>query len=657
MPVVMVSLTLAVTVESFYTVQDSFVSNLAFVLGIPPWRIAVTDIVAGSVTATFEIAPSPVVQFSVSTFNAIEGASSVSVTVLRSTNVHGNLTLGVFTKGSLSNSSWYSMLNANITFLSQETQVTFEVPLFLDTSPGATPTSSFSLGLKNASGGTLGPISSASVFMYNTHLPTPSPPSLRSVSASTAVLTWVPSVVLPWTVPVLSPVHSTPSISDVEAGVRSWLLQVRRVYGNGTVGNWTLAATVPVTPAPSTPSQEEQATVSNLPSFSGFQFRLAAANGATGQSSWSSASGVVTTLPLCSDGARQGDEGCDDSNLVDGDGCSYLCAVELGWACTRGGDAGAPDQCTEGCGNGFVSTSEGCDDGGTVDGDGCSGACTVEAGWLCSRPSVNSSAPASVCRTTCGDGVVAGTEGCDAGPLQGTAAAPAGTLGCAPNCTVAGGYSCTTVSGGSVCSRCGNGVRERGEGCEDGATLSGDGCSDTCSQELGWTCSPSATNLLLVCSCGGVCGIHCPTFCFVLFCCMLPLLLGHIVCLTCRFVSSCATRDMATGYLCRRSTLSGSSGDYGCAAGLLPPLLGGSCCTRLASHGVPHPSAKLLQPQYWCDLLGVGRGVCGYHRGRCCRPEWNSFRFHHYCGACVVDDSGPESAIPTEGRKVHVCHV
>jgi hypothetical protein len=60
----MVTLSLAVSVENFYTVQDTFVSNLAFVLGIPPWRIRVTDVVPGSVLATFELSPSPVLQFS-----------------------------------------------------------------------------------------------------------------------------------------------------------------------------------------------------------------------------------------------------------------------------------------------------------------------------------------------------------------------------------------------------------------------------------------------------------------------------------------------------------------------------------------------------------------------------------------------------------------
>lgn len=29
----------------------------------------------------------------------------------------------------------------------------------------------------------------------------------------------------------------------------------------------------------------------------------------------------------------RGSYGCDDGNLIDGDGCSSTCAVELGWEC------------------------------------------------------------------------------------------------------------------------------------------------------------------------------------------------------------------------------------------------------------------------------------------------------------------------------------
>ena len=130
-----------------------------------------------------------------------------------------------------------------------------------------------------------------------------------------------------------------------------------------------------------------------------------------------------------------------------------------------------------------------------MDGDGCSSSCSVERGWLCSRPSVNSSAPSSVCTTTCGDGVRAGAEACDSGSAQGTAAAAAGEMGCDASCAVIAGYTCkSSAAGKSICSMCGNGVREAAELCDDGNTVSGDGCAQQCVVEAGWACAASQSD-------------------------------------------------------------------------------------------------------------------------------------------------------------------
>ena len=64
-------------------------------------------------------------------------------------------------------------------------------------------------------------------------------------------------------------------------------------------------------------------------------------------------------LSVCGDGAIEGEEQCDDGNLVNGDSCSNLCT-------------------TEACGNGYIDASEQCDDGNTMHGDGCSESCTIE---------------------------------------------------------------------------------------------------------------------------------------------------------------------------------------------------------------------------------------------------------------------------------------
>lgn len=80
---------------------------------------------------------------------------------------------------------------------------------------------------------------------------------------------------------------------------------------------------------------------------------------------------------------------CDDGNGVNGDGCTSVCLVELGWTCVHGAGIGSYSTCTSICGDGWIVGAEGCDDKNTVSGDGCSSACVVENGWVCySAPSI-----------------------------------------------------------------------------------------------------------------------------------------------------------------------------------------------------------------------------------------------------------------------------
>jgi cysteine-rich repeat protein len=94
---------------------------------------------------------------------------------------------------------------------------------------------------------------------------------------------------------------------------------------------------------------------------------------------------------LCGNGALDGGEECDDSNVVDSDGCSSTCAREFcgdGVVNNAGAEACEPpgtDVCTASCsirtptcGDGSVDLGEGCDDGNTIGGDGCSADCTFE---------------------------------------------------------------------------------------------------------------------------------------------------------------------------------------------------------------------------------------------------------------------------------------
>ena len=64
----------------------------------------------------------------------------------------------------------------------------------------------------------------------------------------------------------------------------------------------------------------------------------------------------------CGNDVEETGEGCDDGNLVDGDGCSSICQQE---------------QLAE-CGNDVEEAPEECDDGGRENGDGCDENCLVE---------------------------------------------------------------------------------------------------------------------------------------------------------------------------------------------------------------------------------------------------------------------------------------
>lgn len=118
-------------------------------------------------------------------------------------------------------------------------------------------------------------------------------------------------------------------------------------------------------------------------------------------------------------------EQCDDSNLLNADGCNDTCQNEI-------------------CGDGSVNNNgaEQCDDGNRVDGDSCNSACQNEI---------------------CGDGVVnnGGVEQCDDGNTE-------SGDGCQANCLLP---------------VCGDNVLDDGEVCDDGNTDSGDGCNDVCIPE------------------------------------------------------------------------------------------------------------------------------------------------------------------------------
>jgi fibro-slime domain-containing protein len=203
-----------------------------------------------------------------------------------------------------------------------------------------------------------------------------------------------------------------------------------------------------------------------------------------GQNPASQGSGTTITPP----------EECDDGN--------NNTATPTYGKCTAG-------TCTLGpyCGDGTVNGTEACDNGSNnaqYGQSGCAPGCVLPAkcgdGKIdtpfeqCDNGSANSSTGYGGCKTDCtvgprcGDGIVNGTETCDDGVNDGSYG------GCTPTCTsapkcgdgvvdTAFGEAC---DGGAGCDancqlKCGNGVLDAGEQCDDGVLAGGYGrCAAGC---------------------------------------------------------------------------------------------------------------------------------------------------------------------------------
>ena len=119
--------------------------------------------------------------------------------------------------------------------------------------------------------------------------------------------------------------------------------------------------------------------------------------------------GIDFVPKVCGDGLLGFNEGCDDQNTENGDGCSDTCLIEDGWECF-----GEPSLCDPICGDDKIRGAEDCDDGNTANGDCCSSSCNFEpVNSSCGNPTDDACTDADTC-----DG--AGT--CDANDeLDGTA--------------------------------------------------------------------------------------------------------------------------------------------------------------------------------------------------------------------------------------------
>ena len=106
------------------------------------------------------------------------------------------------------------------------------------------------------------------------------------------------------------------------------------------------------------------------------------------EAGWKCTGGSSSTKDTCTeiwgDGMRFNTNSTywDDGNTKNGDGCNSSWTIETGWICT-GGNSSTKDTCTEKWGDGirFNTKSTYWDDGNTIDGDGCSSVWSVEVGW------------------------------------------------------------------------------------------------------------------------------------------------------------------------------------------------------------------------------------------------------------------------------------
>ncbi|MBU0458666.1 hypothetical protein KKF03_04420, partial [Patescibacteria group bacterium] len=151
---------------------------------------------------------------------------------------------------------------------------------------------------------------------------------------------------------------------------------------------------------------------------------------------------VCNADPVCGNGVQEPGEECDDSNLIDGDGCSATCETEIPYSC---------DSCVL-CGDGVFDD---CEEAECL----TLGPCTyldIYFGGLCDRnPVICSEDP------VCGDGVREDPEECDEGDDNSNTTVDA----CRTDCKNP---------------RCGDGVKDTGEGCDDGNNVNNDDCTNAC---------------------------------------------------------------------------------------------------------------------------------------------------------------------------------
>jgi cysteine-rich repeat protein len=233
--------------------------------------------------------------------------------------------------------------------------------------------------------------------------------------------------------------------------------------------------------------------------------------------------------PLCGNGVRATTEGCDDGNLVNGDGCSSTCVVEGGYTCTNSTPS-TPSVCTANCAATPTWSSY---LGGTSLQTTEYYYCTTAVTWTNAQTNCDGVA-SSWAMVTIAGGTGGYTAAQENAHISGQTSAVSWTglndvasegnfvweadnsaLGAftnwetgQPNNSPAGSNCVAMLNNGGgtwddlVCTNtnayvcegppvCGNGVLASPEGCDDGNLINADGCSSSCAIESGFGCTPT----------------------------------------------------------------------------------------------------------------------------------------------------------------------
>ena len=201
---------------------------------------------------------------------------------------------------------------------------------------------------------------------------------------------------------------------------------------------------------------------------------------------------------VCGNGKREGAEECDDGNLLDNDGCSSACKIEVtspadycpGETIALTPAPGQP-QLLHGSVTGTTNGSY------NHFGSACGGGSGRDVVYAIAPPSsgkatvtITAEFPAIVStRTTCDN--AQSETGCQGiqSTAGGTTKLEVPVFAGAPTFVVVDGYGGTsgefTLDVEVSAAVCGNGVAELPEQCDDGNTQNGDGCSGECTLETG----------------------------------------------------------------------------------------------------------------------------------------------------------------------------